>query len=201
MFKRTLGYLLLTMLVLTGLAGRMHTDILSGKERRILVNELKSSRTALVLSTTGLSRKQLNFRSGKNKPTIRELIYRLASIDHSLRQINESIMQAEKHHQKLNVVKDEMLDSIAAEVVKDPDLLLVDCLSFKSMEDALASYKESSTELLRYARTTTENVRGHRIHTPAGDFDAYQVMLLTGACTVYCIEEMEAIRKTPNFPK
>src|SRR3954467_15471326 len=112
MFKRTLGYLLLTMLVLTGLAGRMHTDILSGKERRTLVNELKSSRTALLLSAAGLSKKQLNFRKGKNRLTIRELIYQLASIEHSLRQMNQSIMQADKHDQKLDVVKDEKLDSI-----------------------------------------------------------------------------------------
>jgi hypothetical protein len=201
MFKRTLGYLLLTMLVLTGLAGRMHTDILSGKERRTLVNELKSSRTALLLSAAGLSKKQLNFRKGKNRLTIRELIYQLASIEHSLRQMNQSIMQADKHDQKLDVVKDEKLDSIAVKVVKDPDLLMVGCMSFKSIDEALASYKESSTELLRYARTTTENVRGHRVHMPAGNFDAYQLVLLTGSCTAYCIGEIEAIRKAPNFPK
>ena len=32
MFKRTRGYFLLTLLVLTGLAGRKHTETLTGKE-------------------------------------------------------------------------------------------------------------------------------------------------------------------------
>jgi hypothetical protein len=37
MFKRTRGYLLLTLLVLTGLAGRKHNETLTGKEREQLL--------------------------------------------------------------------------------------------------------------------------------------------------------------------
>lgn len=37
MFKRTRGYLLLILLVLTGLAGRTHTETLTGKERNQLL--------------------------------------------------------------------------------------------------------------------------------------------------------------------
>src|SRR5689334_12113521 len=61
MFKRTKGYILLTMLVLTGLAGRIHTDSLHGKERKLLVTEIKSDRNALLEELNGLSVKQFNF--------------------------------------------------------------------------------------------------------------------------------------------
>jgi hypothetical protein len=200
MFKRTLGYLLLTMLVLTGLAGRMHTDILSSKERRILVNELKTSRTAVLLSTSGLSKKQMNFRSGKNKPTIKELIYQLASIENSLRQMSREAMQANQN-KKIKAGGDEDLGTIAHKVALDPNLLLIACTPFKNANEAISAYESASSELVRYARTTTENVRGHIVHTPAGNFDAYQLMLLTGKCTAYYIGEIEAIKKSHNFPK
>ena len=59
MFKRTKGYLLLTLLVLTGLAGNTHSNSLSGKERKVLVNHLKDSKTAFLKSVKNLSEDQL----------------------------------------------------------------------------------------------------------------------------------------------
>ncbi|MFL5788794.1 MAG: hypothetical protein ACJ748_12120, partial [Flavisolibacter sp.] len=61
MLKRTKGYFLLTMLVLTGLAGRLHTDTLSGKERRFLISELKLTSSDFLLSIKYLTPRQLNY--------------------------------------------------------------------------------------------------------------------------------------------
>ena len=61
MFKRNKGYFLLTMLVLTGLAGRIHTDSLRGKERKSLVSEIKSDRAALLSEIKDLSSRQFNY--------------------------------------------------------------------------------------------------------------------------------------------
>ncbi|HWJ91183.1 MAG TPA: hypothetical protein VNR87_08710, partial [Flavisolibacter sp.] len=90
---------------------------------------------------------------------------------------------------------------IASEIGRDPKQLLIQIAAFKSADAALDSFKTSSTDLLKYARTTTENVRGHILVTAAGNFDAYQMMRLTSLCTVYFIEEIESIKKAHNFPK
>src|SRR5689334_455112 len=62
MYKRTKGYILLTMLVLTGLAGRIHTDTLRGKERKLLVTQIKSDKNTLLDEINGLSTKQFYFK-------------------------------------------------------------------------------------------------------------------------------------------
>src|SRR6187551_3828204 len=84
MFKRTKGYFLLTMLVLTGLAGRLHTNILTTKERHYLVTELKTSKKELLKNVEDLSAKQLNFKADKNALSIKECVYKLISIEYSL---------------------------------------------------------------------------------------------------------------------
>ena len=59
MHKRTKGYTLLLLLVLTGLAGRQSTTTITSKERRFLIEELKESK-----SKAGKKRN-----SAKNKKT------------------------------------------------------------------------------------------------------------------------------------
>ncbi|HEX2535578.1 MAG TPA: hypothetical protein VHK69_17670, partial [Chitinophagaceae bacterium] len=59
MFKRTNGYILLALLVVTGLAGRISSDTISSKERRTLTGQLKDTRNALVKSVKGLTAEQL----------------------------------------------------------------------------------------------------------------------------------------------
>ena len=61
MLKRTKGYTLLLLLVLTGLAGRISTTTITSKERRVAIDELKESKVAVLKSVKGLSEKQLNF--------------------------------------------------------------------------------------------------------------------------------------------
>src|SRR3982751_2395654 len=84
MLKRTKGYLLLTLLVLTGLAGNTHSNSISGKERRSLVNQLKDSKAALLESIEGLSDAQLNFKPAPDKWSVRECIYHLAVAENNL---------------------------------------------------------------------------------------------------------------------
>ena len=74
MIKRTTGRLLLTLLVITGLAGTLDTGSLSQKERKQAINLIKSSRKEVLNSIEGLSPRQLKYKPSPNEASISELI-------------------------------------------------------------------------------------------------------------------------------
>jgi hypothetical protein len=196
MFKRTKGYLLLTMLVLTGLAGRIHSDTLTHKERRHLVTELKSSRTDFIKSLEGLSNKQLNFKPAKNKPSIKDCVFKIIATEKCLWTTAQASLN-KKTEGLTNSFEDEALTS----VLQQPKTFNCEELQFKSVKEAMKLYKNERTGLLRYVNTSTQNVRSHIVQTNLGNFDAYQLMLLNTIYCKYYTQQIDQIKSTPNFPK
>ena len=196
MFKRTKGYFLLTMLVLTGLAGRVHTNILTTKERHTLVLELKTSKNDFLNSVEGLSSKQLNFKAGKNELSIKQCVYKLISIENTLWTSAKASLRQETPSIQRTVSDDEALSSIA-----EQKTFQCNKLNFKNIKEALKFYKNERGEMLKYVHTSTENVRAHATQTCIGNFDAYQLMLLNTIYSKYYTEQIEKIKAHPNFPQ
>jgi hypothetical protein len=196
MFKRTKGYFLLTMLVLTGLAGRMHTNILITKERRTLVTELKSSRNDFLRSVEGLSAKQLNFRPGKNELSIKECVYKLASVENYLWTTAKASLKEEITCVPKSISNDEALFSFVAQ-----KNFQCNEVNFKNTKEALKFYKNERADILKYVHTSTENVRAHAAKTCAGNFDAYQLIMLNAIFANYYTQQIENIKMHANFPK
>jgi hypothetical protein len=197
MFKRTKGYFLLTMLVLTGLAGRLHTNILTTKERRTLVAELKTSKKDLLKTVEELSTKQLNFRADKNALSIRECVYQLVSIEHSLWASTQASLKQEPSSIEKTISDDDALSTITEQQKSFQHKEL----KFKNIKEALKFYKSERAEMQRYVQTSTQNVRQHIARTDFGNLDAYQLMLLNTIYAKNCIQQIEKIKVHPNFPK
>ncbi len=184
------------MLVLTGFAGRIHTDTLTTKERRFLFTELKSSKTGLIKSVEGLSDLQLNFKPGKKEPSIRDHIYKLVSTEKNLwtlakASLREGTFDAEK------VAGDERLTAIADQEKEFGFYQL----KFKNIKEALKLYKNERQEMQKYVNTSTANVRSYMVKTDAGNFDVYQLMLLNTIICKNYTDKIEQIKTTANFPK
>lgn len=197
MFKRTKGYFLLTMLVLTGLAGRLHTNILTTKERHYLVTELKTSRKDLLKSIEDLSAKQLNFKADKNQLSIKELIYKLVAVEKQLWSFTQVSLKEEPSSIQKTVRDDKAMVNIAVRQKDIPSIKL----NFKNTKEALKLYKSERGEMLKYVQTSTQNVREHITQTPIGNFDAYQLILLNTIYAKTYIQQIEEIKAHPNFPK
>ena len=197
MFKRTKGYFLLTMLVLTGLAGRMHSNILTAKERHTLVTELKTSKNDFIKSIETLSAKQLSFKPGKNQLPIKDCVYKLVSIETSLWTFAKASLKQEASPVQKTISNDEALNAIPQWQKAFP----CNDQKFKTVKEALKFYKNERNEMLRYVHTSTENVRAHIGKTCMGNFDAYQLMLLNTVYAKYYTEKIEEIKTHPNFPK
>jgi hypothetical protein len=196
MFKRTKGYVLLTMLVLTGLAGRLHTTILTTKERHTLVAELKTSKADFLKSIDGLSARQFHFKAGKNGLSIKECIYKLVSIENNLWASAKASLKQETASLQRTVSDDGGLTSV---VEQKP--FRCQELKFKNIKEALKLYKNERSEMLKYVHTSTENVRAHTTRTCLGNFDAYQLMLLNTLYSKYYTQQIEEIKAHPDFPK
>lgn len=196
MFKRTKGYFLLTMLVLTGLAGRLHTNILTTKERLTLVTELKTSKKDLLKTVEDLSTEQLNFKADKNALSVRECVYQLVSIEHNLWISAQASLKQEPSSIQKTISNDENLITIT-EQKNFPHKEL----KFKSIKEALKFYKNVRGEMQRYVQTSTQNVRQHIARTEMGNFDSYQLMLLNTIYAKQFIQHIEKIKAHPNFPK
>lgn len=197
MFKRTKGYFLLTMLVLTGLAGRLHTTILTTKERLTLVAELKSTKKDFLKTVEDLSVKQLSFKADHNTPTIKECIYRLTSLENSLWTSAQASLKQEPSSLQKTALRDETLLAMA----ENQKYFQHKELKFKNTKEALKFYKNERTEMQRYVQTSTQNVRQHVARTGIGNFDAYQLMVLNTIYAKQYIEQIEQIKSHPNFPK
>ena len=99
MLKRTKGRLLITLLVITGLAGTLNDTALSKQERKVAVNHLKDTKADLLKSVKGLSDAQLNFKSTPDKWSVKECVYHITLTENALWQMFEATMK-EKNAKK-----------------------------------------------------------------------------------------------------
>ena len=199
MFKRTKGYILLTMLVLTGLAGRIHTDSLRGKERKLLVTEIKSDRNALLDEIKGLSAKQFNFQvhGASIKKCIQEQINYESNIWLACKnQLSKQVVLRNNHAVTDNEFQELLLSSTI-----HFDLPPVHLKELKTPKEEITAIKKLKDEELKFSRTTTDNLHKYTLETNCGTLDIYQVMLLTSTFTKRTLEQIRSIKSSQHFPK
>jgi hypothetical protein len=202
MFKRTKGYILLTMLVLTGLAGRIHSDTLPAKERSYLIDQLKTGKADLIKSIKSLSSKQLNFRASSKEPTLRQFICTRLSWENNL--WTACHLQLNKSTSKITegvIISNSEFEKLLAEKCGNLVVFSTQLPDLKNPSAIITEYKKIKDAELKFARTTTDNLHHYAIETNAGTLDAYQAMLLVSGYTKECIDKIEEIKLTPKFPK
>jgi chromosome segregation ATPase len=202
MFKRTNSYLLLTMLVLTGFAGKIHSDTLTGKERRQLVQELRSSKGTLSESIEGLSDKQFEFVSKQHGFSIRQCILHLASLEHRLWSKSKKLMeQPATSFVKVNSCDEEIsILSAMLEANHHPAPQQVSA-SHADINKALKQFRNDRQSMVRYIRTTTNNLHNYQVEANNSQFDIYHLLTLNAKYTEACARIIDDIKRSPGFPK
>src|SRR5688572_30270 len=105
MLKRTTGLSLLTLLVITGLAGTINDNSLSKKERKYAVTLMKDTREAISDETRGLSEKQLNYKASPEKWSVKECMYHIAGAEKALWSMFETTMKSATNPEKRAEIK------------------------------------------------------------------------------------------------
>ena len=203
MLKRTKGRLLLTLLVITGFAGTLNDTTLTKQERKFAVSQLKDTKTDLLKCIRGLSEKQLNFKPSADKWSIKDCFYHLTLAEAGFWKMLETSMNEPATPEKRSEIKitdEDLLKGISDLTAKDPELPSAKA-EWKSMYEAVTAFKSSRSQHLKYAKTTTEDLRNHLIQLPLGWVDCYQfIIFISGHCNRHT-QQINEIIADPRFPK
>jgi hypothetical protein len=203
MIKRTTGRLLLTLLVVTGLAGTLNNGAISLKERKRAITLIKSSRIQFFNSIRGLSAHQLKFKRNPSDPSINDLVMDMVSFEKKCQdEIKAAMNQSSNPEARLQIAltDDQLLANDSYSLCrKTPG----EChnAGFGSADEALRQFNLMRDHQIRYIRNSTEDLRNHVVKTFAGWIDCYQYYLLVADRSSYVTSLINEIRSAPNFPK
>jgi hypothetical protein len=203
MLKRTKGRLLLTLLVITGLAGTLNNSSLSQKERKQAISLIKSNRNEVVNSIQGLSPRQIKYRLSSKDISIGELILNLTALEEACnKQINVIMARQANAENRLKIAfTDDQLLASNTEALHKTIFSGNNKLPGKDPAEALKKFIALTNHQIRYIRTSTEDLRNHVVETAAGWIDCYQYYLLMADQSEYFAEQISKIKSSPRFPK
>jgi hypothetical protein len=201
-----MGRLLLTLLVVTGLAGTEKNTTLTKQERKIAITDLKDTKANLLKSVKGLSEAQLNFKTAPDRWSIKECVYHITLSEQGLWGMLEAGMKAPATTEKRAEIKmtdEDWMKGVTnrSNKQKAPEPFQPEKATWKSTEEAFTAFKVMRAEHLKYAKNTTEDLRNHVLQLPFGMIDCYQFILFTsGHCNRHT-QQINEIKADPNFPK
>jgi hypothetical protein len=206
MLKRRKGYTLLLLLVLTGLAGRLSSSTITSQERRFLIANLKDSKAAVEKSVKGLSKEQLNFKANANQWSIKECLQHIALAENNLWEIADAALKKPANpdeKSKIKVNDQDVLNLLTSRKKKleAPESFKPTKASWKTTAETLEAFSDKRAGLIKYVKTSTEDMRNHVLKMPIGDIDAYQMLLYISAHTQRHIMQIEEVKANPAFPK
>jgi hypothetical protein len=203
MHKRTRGYTLLLLLVLTGLAGRLSTTTITSKERRVAIDELKQSKVAVLKSVKGLSEQQLNFKTKKHKYSIKEHLQYITLTEQSLWNTADNALKQPKQKFRIKLSDEKVLFLLNKNETEQriEESIKQAKEKWKTTEEVLNAFKAKRIELIKFAKTSTDDMRNHVLQMPVGYIDSYQMLLYMAAHTKLHIRKIEELKADPAFPK
>ena len=206
MLKRTKGRLLLTLLVITGLAGTLKDNSLSHKERKNAMSLMKETKTDAIKSIKGLSEKQLNFKAAPDRWSVKECMYHLAITEKRSWDMLEASLKEQADPDKRAEIKitDEQLIKMMEDKdfkIKNASLLEPKNTTYKSLDEAINAFKSRRAAHIKYIKTTTEDLRNHVVQMPFGSLDCYQLCLMMASRSNWYTQQIEEIKADPKFPK
>jgi PHP family Zn ribbon phosphoesterase len=206
MLKRTMGRSLLTLLVITGLAGTIKDLTLSKKERKTAVSLMKDTKAEVLKSVKGLSESQLNFKAAPDKWSVKECMYHIAISEKNLWDLMENTMKAQANPEKRSEIKmtDEQLIKMMEDrsfKVKTQEAFEPKNTPYKSLDDALDAFKSLRMDHIKYLKTSTEDLRNHLVQMPFGWLDCYQICLMVASHSDRHTQQINEVKADPAFPK
>lgn len=206
MLKRTKGRLLITLLVVTGLAGTMNNSSVSMEERKYAVSFLKDSRNELLAEVKGLSGRQLGYKSPSNQLSIKNCLLQMVWNEKKLWLTITSVGRHPANPEKRSEIK--FTDKQLIDMIEKGTITASGSNTFKQantpwkdIDATLTSFKNMRNEHIKYMKTSTEDLRNHVVLTPAGWFDCYQYILIMAAETNRYARLIDEIKRHPHFPK
>lgn len=203
--KRTTGRLLLTLLVITGLAGTVSNNSPSKEERKYALGLMKDTYKEALKAVKDLSEEQLNYRTAPDQWSVKECMYHIAVSEKNLWSFLEGTMKAAANPEKRPEIK--VTDEQFVNMMKDRSRKVKTMESFepkntgyKSMDEAAEDFKMNRMKNIKYMKTSTEDLRNHVVQLPFGWIDCYQLYLMIGAHSSRHTQQINEVKASSGFP-
>jgi hypothetical protein len=204
--RKKYGYFLLTMLIISGLAGTPTNNSLNKKERKFATELLKDTRADVFKAVKGFSDAQLNYRSAPEKWTAKECVYHIAISEKNLWAMLEASLKSAANPEKRAEIKitDEQLVKMMEDrsaKFKTFETFEPKNTPFKTLDEALTFFKELRADHIKYFKSTTEDLRNHVVQMPFGYLDCYQLGLMIASHSNRHTQQIDEVKSDPGFPK
>jgi len=179
---------------------------LSKKERQYATKLLKDTENDVLSKLQGLSEAQLKFKPAPDRWSVEECLKHIAVTEQALWQMTLATLKQPANPDKRAEIKvtDEQLIAMLEDRTQKKqtmDQLKPENTPYKSMDEALASFKGDREKLIDYVKSTQEDLRNHVATMPFGMIDAYQLILFIGAHSNRHAQQIAEVMADPAFPK
>ena len=181
-------------------------ESVSKKEKKSAIKFLKETEKGVLESVKGLSEAQLKFKPAEDKWSVEDCVKHIATTEIGLWQMTNGTIQQPANPEKRSDIKmtDEDVRAKIADrstKVKTAPQMEPQNTPYKSLEEAIASFKDNRQKLIAYTKSTTDDLRNHVAILPFATLDCYQMILFIGAHSNRHMQQINEIKSDPNFPK
>jgi hypothetical protein len=183
MLKRKTGRYLLTLLVITGLAGTIDNNSLSGNERKRALTLAKEDYKEFSVQLKSLPAPRWGEQLPGGHTTLRDELYHLTGSEKALWEIFKNLMNHAANPELRSRIRltDEDVLRLAADDKICNHIHTAAVRPFNNPKKALAEFRKNRQLIIRYMKASTADLRNHVVEMPQGWMDAYQLYLFMAA--------------------
>jgi len=179
---------------------------LSAQERNDAVKFLEETQLEVFSAIRNLNEAQLSFKPGPEKWSIEECVKHIAAAETTLWATAEESLKRPANPDKtagIQFTDQELVHAVKDRSHKSKTFAALEPASsaYKTLDQALASFKENREKLIAFVKNTKLDLRNHVSVLPIGTYDAYQFILLISAHTNRHTQQIAEVKENIQFPK
>lgn len=181
------------------------TGQLTDAERTFLVDQLELTKKNFVESLTGVTPAQWRFKTAPDRWSVAECAEHLVLAEDYIFQGSQGLLKtpAVARPAKSNADVDRTIISMVTDrshKLQAPEPL-VPKSSLETPADAIRAFTEKRDRNIAYVKSTKDDLRVHVGKTPAGEMDAYQLLLLMSAHSARHTAQIKEVEASADYPK
>lgn len=181
-------------------------NLLTAQERDYAVQFLKETESGVFDAVKSLNGEQSTFKPAADKWSVEDCVKHIAAAEKVLWAMIEESLKHPANPEKREGIKftdQQLIKAVEDRSQKSKTFEALEPANshYKTMAEALASFKEEREKLITFVKSTREDLRNHVSVLPIGTYDAYQFILLISAHSNRHTQQIEEIKANIDFPK
>jgi hypothetical protein len=181
-------------------------NIITEKERKAVGELLTQTEQGVFDAVKGLSDAQLKFKPSPDRWSVEECVKHIAVTEGALWQMVDANLKQPATPEKRADIKatdDQLLKGIEdrSHKLKAMDALKPENTPYKTLDEALESFKTNREKLIAWVGITNDDLRNHVLTLPVGSFDSYQMLIFIAGHSNRHTQQINEVKADTNFPK